>query len=47
MVITTPHTPTEITLTHEMMCKKVGKEVTEKEATDILSRLGFSVTSKK
>jgi phenylalanyl-tRNA synthetase beta subunit len=30
-----------------MLVAKIGKEVPEKEVLDILTRLGFEVTSKK
>ncbi|MBP7806401.1 phenylalanine--tRNA ligase subunit beta [Candidatus Gracilibacteria bacterium] len=46
-VITTSHTPSELSLTHEMLVAKIGKEVPEKEVQGILTRLGFEVTSKK
>ena len=46
-VIVTAHAPTELTLSHEMLVAKIGKEVSEKQAIDILTRLGFEVVSKK
>lgn len=43
-VITTPHTSTTLEISHEMIERKIGTPVTEKNITDILTRLGFAVT---
>lgn len=40
----TAYVPREISLTLEAIIRKIGKEVTEKEVTDILTRLGFVTT---
>ncbi|MCB9806704.1 hypothetical protein H6768_02220 [Candidatus Peribacteria bacterium] len=46
-VITTTHTSTVLALAHDLLVAKIGKEVSETQVADILTRLGFEVTSKK
>ncbi|MBP7822844.1 phenylalanine--tRNA ligase subunit beta [Candidatus Gracilibacteria bacterium] len=43
-VIHTDKKPTTVQISHEMLIDKIGIEVSEKSVSDILSRLGFSVT---
>lgn len=46
-VITNERRPTNIAITHEMILRKIGKDISEKDITDILSRLGFLIVLKK
>lgn len=45
--IISPRTATIITLSQELLVAKIGQTVSEKDVTDILTRLGFQVEAKK
>jgi len=46
-VIYTEKKPTTLEISHEMLVDKIGVEMSEKNVSDILSRLGFVVHVKK
>ena len=36
-----------VEISHDLLVRKIGNEVTESEVVDILNRLGFIVSNKK